>query len=148
MQPHTHPHVQEAQSCSPTELWGPAQVLPVPMEHLQMQWLREGSNMVPGLQVQRKLPRVFRHSASLHKPCIKHSLISAGRGSPGSAGSPWPCGGRAARWRGAASALLLPAKPASRALMVPQGWRDEGRAQGLVPHVGAGSALAAERAHC
>lgn len=92
MQPHTHPHVQEAQSCSPTELWGPAQVLPVPMEHLQMQWLREGSNMVPGLQVQRKLPRVFRHSASLHKPCIKHSLISVGRGSPGSADSPWPCG--------------------------------------------------------
>lgn len=58
--------------CSFTELW-------LPLEHLQMQWLREGSNMVPGLQVQRKLPRVFKHLASLHKPCIKHSLISVGK---------------------------------------------------------------------
>lgn len=38
------------------------------LEHLQMQWLRDGSSMVPGLQVQRKLPRVFTHSASLHRP--------------------------------------------------------------------------------
>lgn len=41
-----------------------------------------------------------------------------------------------------------PAKPASRALMVLQSWRNEGRAQGLVTHVGAGSTPAAERAHC
>lgn len=52
------------------------------LEHLQMQWLRDGSSMVPGLQVQRKLPRVFTHSASLQTPCIKHSLISVERREP------------------------------------------------------------------
>lgn len=52
------------------------------LEHLQTQWLRDGSSMLPGLQVHRKLPRVFIHSASLQRPCIKHSLISVERREP------------------------------------------------------------------
>jgi len=84
----TQPDLQETQSMLQPPLSRRALLRPLPKlrgspEHSQMQWLREGSSMVPGLQVQRKLPRAFTHSASLHRPCIKHSLISVDRRQPG-----------------------------------------------------------------
>lgn len=84
----TQPHLQETRSTLQPSFSRGVLLRALPklrgsLEHLQIQWLRDGSSMVPGLQVQRKLPRVFTHSASLHRPCIKHSLISVNRREPG-----------------------------------------------------------------